>query len=88
MHPDDEARAKAWEMAAYDYLRNNFHNDLIEILLLGNEIVDYELKEDGRKMAPYFVVGEYKFSFKTIIIFRFYVNNRICRIYRNNGLYC
>lgn len=58
MHPDDEARAKAWEMAAYEYLRNDFHNDHIELLLLGNEIVDYELKQDGKKMAPYFVFGK------------------------------
>lgn len=35
-------------MGAYKYLRNQFKNDLIEPLALGNDIVDYELKEDGK----------------------------------------
>lgn len=57
IHPDDEARAQAWEMGAYNYLRNEFHSDLIEPLVLGNEVVDFEMKRDGQKMRPYFVVG-------------------------------
>lgn len=60
MHPDDEVRAHAWEMGAYSYLRNDFQNDLIEPLVLGNDIVDYELKQDGKRMTPYFVVGEFQ----------------------------
>jgi hypothetical protein len=51
LNPGDEARARAWEMGAYKYLRNEFKNDLIEPLALGNDIVDFELKEDGKVRA-------------------------------------
>jgi hypothetical protein len=57
VNPDDEVRAKAWEMGAYNYLKNEFKSDLIEPLVMGNGIVDYEMKQDGKKMTPFFIIG-------------------------------
>jgi hypothetical protein len=39
----DEIRAQSWELGAYNYLKNEFHSDKIEVLTLGNEIVDLEV---------------------------------------------
>ncbi|CAD5209383.1 unnamed protein product [Bursaphelenchus xylophilus] len=54
--PGDEERMKGWEMGVYRHLRD-LKTSEVEVLLLGNEIVDYEMKEDGRGMAPYFAAG-------------------------------
>lgn len=57
LHPDDELRARSWEMGAYKYLRNEFDSNLIEALVLGNDIVEHVLKEDGKRMIPCFITG-------------------------------
>lgn len=55
----DEERMKNWEMGVYSHISHVLNNSLVEVLALGNEIVDYEMKEDGRGMTPYFVAGEH-----------------------------
>lgn len=56
MHPNDEEKMRNWEMGLYRHTWT-LKTDKVEVLLLGNEIVDFEMKEDGRKMAPYFAAG-------------------------------
>uniref|UniRef100_A0A1I7WTD2 SSD domain-containing protein n=1 Tax=Heterorhabditis bacteriophora TaxID=37862 RepID=A0A1I7WTD2_HETBA len=55
----DTERLGAWEMAVYAYCSNytNKENNLLELLVLGAEIVDTEMNKDGQKMAPYFATG-------------------------------
>ncbi|CAD5206517.1 unnamed protein product [Bursaphelenchus okinawaensis] len=55
-NPGDEVKMKGWEMGIHKHLKV-MNTSLVEVLALGNEIVDYEMKEDGRKMAPFFAAG-------------------------------
>ncbi|KAI6221320.1 Patched domain-containing protein 3 [Aphelenchoides fujianensis] len=57
IHPEDEAKMRAYEMGAYEYVNSQFKSDLVECLMLGNDIVDFEMKQDGKKMSPYFAFG-------------------------------
>ncbi|KAI6203763.1 hypothetical protein M3Y94_00594000 [Aphelenchoides besseyi] len=57
IHAEDETKMRSWEMGAYEYMNNEYKSDLIEMLMLGNDIVDYEMKQDGKGMTPYFVFG-------------------------------
>lgn len=53
----DEAKMSLWEMTLYKYTREQFNNSLIEALVIGNEIVDYELNLDGQRISSYFAMG-------------------------------
>nr|CAD2191009.1 unnamed protein product [Meloidogyne enterolobii] len=42
-HPKDEEKMANWEMRVYEFSQKQFNNSLIEMLVLGSEIVDYEM---------------------------------------------
>uniref|UniRef100_A0A7E4V2R9 SSD domain-containing protein n=1 Tax=Panagrellus redivivus TaxID=6233 RepID=A0A7E4V2R9_PANRE len=60
----DEESLAEWEMALYRYVRNEFKSDLIELQVLGSEIVDYEMNKDSQLMGPFITLG-----FVTMIAF-------------------
>lgn len=53
----DESKMSLWEMALYKFTRKHFNNSLIEALVIGNEIVDFELNSDGQRISSYFAMG-------------------------------
>uniref|UniRef100_A0A915ELK0 SSD domain-containing protein n=1 Tax=Ditylenchus dipsaci TaxID=166011 RepID=A0A915ELK0_9BILA len=70
-HPDDEAKMSQWEMKVYQFSSQLPNNSLIEMLVLGNEIVDYEMNKDAQKTAPYFLMGfffMFTFVFYTLLL--------------------
>ncbi|KAI1722338.1 patched family domain-containing protein [Ditylenchus destructor] len=73
-HPDDEAKMSAWEMKVYEF-SNHLNSSLLEVLVLGSEIVDYEMNKDAQKTAPYFVMGfcfMFSFTFYTLLAGSFF----------------
>uniref|UniRef100_A0A914LPI4 SSD domain-containing protein n=1 Tax=Meloidogyne incognita TaxID=6306 RepID=A0A914LPI4_MELIC len=65
-HPKDEEKMARWEMRVYEFSQNQFNNSLIEMLVLGSEIVDYEMAKEAEKTVPYFVMG-FLFMFAFVI---------------------
>jgi len=41
----------------YDYSRREFNSSRVEMLVLGNVIVDHEMSKEARRTAPYFALG-------------------------------
>jgi hypothetical protein len=60
-HPRDEAKMAAWEMRVYEFSRQfnreTANESLVEMLVLGSEIVDHEMGAEAEKTVPYFVMG-------------------------------
>lgn len=57
-HALDELKMARWEMCVYDFSRR-YNNSLVEMLVLGSEIVDQEMGAEAEKTVPYFVMGEW-----------------------------
>ncbi|WKX90079.1 hypothetical protein Q1695_009149 [Nippostrongylus brasiliensis] len=55
----DTERLGAWELALFEYCSNYTANNdnLLEIQVIGAEIVDTEMNKDAQRMAPYFATG-------------------------------
>ncbi|KAE9548077.1 hypothetical protein FO519_008711 [Halicephalobus sp. NKZ332] len=60
----DEEDLARWEMALYKYSREEFKSDLIELLVIGSEIVDYEMNKESQMMGRFVGLG-----FALMIIF-------------------
>lgn len=74
-HPKDEEKMASWEMRVYDFSQNQFNNSLIEMLVLGSEVVDYEMAKEAEKTVPFFVMGllfMFTFVIYTLIIGAFF----------------
>ena len=60
-HPRDEAKMARWEMRVYEFSRQfnaeQGNDSLVEMLVLGSEIVDHEMAAEAEKTVPYFVLG-------------------------------
>lgn len=57
LNDGDEVKITLWEMTLYEFLTKKFNNSLIEVLAIGNQIVDYEMNADGKRISLYFVMG-------------------------------
>ncbi|CAO4359966.1 unnamed protein product [Caenorhabditis nigoni] len=58
---EDTDKLNKWELAVYNYATiysalEGPHN-LVEINVIGAEVVDTEMNKDAQKMVPYFIVG-------------------------------
>lgn len=58
LHSEDEAKMAQWEMKLYEFSNLNYNNSLIEIFVLGNEIVEVEMNKDAQKTLPFFAMGK------------------------------
>ncbi|CAD5228802.1 unnamed protein product [Bursaphelenchus okinawaensis] len=54
-----EDQLSAWEQSAFSYIYESgeFHNDLIQLEIIGVKILDKEMIKDGKRLSPYFAVG-------------------------------
>ncbi|CAJ0561245.1 unnamed protein product, partial [Mesorhabditis spiculigera] len=52
----DDERMAAWEMAVYRWAAQNPY-PLVEVLVIGSEIVDVEINREAQRMSPYFAYG-------------------------------
>jgi predicted RND superfamily exporter protein len=64
--PGDEAKMASWEMTVYEYSKV-YNSSYVEMLVIGTEIVDYEMNRDAQRTAPYFVMG-FCFMFTFVFI--------------------
>ena len=65
---DEEALAR-WEMELYKYSREEFKSDLVEMLVIGSEIVDYEMNKESQLMGRFVGLG-----FTLMIVFAIFSN--------------
>jgi len=65
---DEEGLAR-WEMELYKYAREEFNSDLIELLVIGSEIVDYEMNKESQMMGRFVGLG-----FALMIVFAIFSN--------------
>ncbi|CAJ0953427.1 unnamed protein product, partial [Mesorhabditis belari] len=64
----EELLAK-WEVAAYDFALSD-NSSLVEVQVVGTEILDNEMIRDGRRMTPFFAAGfGFMISFVSICVF-------------------
>lgn len=54
---NNEEKMALWEIEVYNYSKTIFNSSLIEIFVLGNEIVDVEMNKDAQKTSPFFALG-------------------------------
>ncbi|CAJ0964113.1 unnamed protein product, partial [Mesorhabditis belari] len=52
----DDGRMRAWEMQVYSWARQR-KSRLIDVLVIGVEIVDVEINREAQRMSPYFAYG-------------------------------
>ncbi|KAH7728589.1 CRE-PTR-5 protein [Aphelenchoides avenae] len=67
--PSDEAKMANWEMRVYEFSKS-YNSSIVEMLVIGTEIVDYEMNKDAQKTAPYFGMGfgfMFAFVFATVL---------------------
>jgi hypothetical protein len=53
----DEEKLAEWELQLYKYAREEFWSNLINMEVLGSEIVDHEMNKDSQMMGPYVGLG-------------------------------
>uniref|UniRef100_A0A0N5B0M8 SSD domain-containing protein n=1 Tax=Syphacia muris TaxID=451379 RepID=A0A0N5B0M8_9BILA len=58
----DEALTQ-WELEAFKYSRKVYTSDLIDMQIIGSEILEHALTEDGQRLTPYFAAGTFHLSF-------------------------
>uniref|UniRef100_A0A1I8ALK1 SSD domain-containing protein n=1 Tax=Steinernema glaseri TaxID=37863 RepID=A0A1I8ALK1_9BILA len=56
---DDEMSEKLalWETTLYKFSREEYNNSIIDMQVIGTEILDAEMIRDGQKMTPFFAAG-------------------------------
>ncbi|KAM3728002.1 Patched-related protein [Dirofilaria immitis] len=52
-----ERKLSSWELSVFEFARNHYKNDLIDMEVIGTEILNNEMIKDGQKLAPFFVAG-------------------------------
>ncbi|PAV64924.1 hypothetical protein WR25_10558 isoform B [Diploscapter pachys] len=65
----DEQLSK-WELAAYEWSIKTYKGNLVELQLVGTEILDSEMMKDGKRMTPFFAAGfGFMITFVSVCVF-------------------
>ncbi|KHN73964.1 Patched domain-containing protein 3 [Toxocara canis] len=62
---DLDKKLSLWELAVFEFGREKYNNNLIDMQVIGTEILDQEMIKDGQKMTPYFAAG---FAFMMVFV--------------------
>uniref|UniRef100_A0A1I7WSY7 SSD domain-containing protein n=1 Tax=Heterorhabditis bacteriophora TaxID=37862 RepID=A0A1I7WSY7_HETBA len=73
-----EEQFAKWEIAAYDWSLKQYRSPLIELQVVGTEILDMEMIRDGRRMTPFFA-AEYN-EFNLLILSLVGIGATLCPI--------
>ncbi|GMT33947.1 hypothetical protein PFISCL1PPCAC_25244, partial [Pristionchus fissidentatus] len=52
-----EKQMATWELAAYDFALHEYKSDLLDIMVVGTDVLDREMIRDGSRMMPFFAAG-------------------------------
>ncbi|VDN02925.1 unnamed protein product [Thelazia callipaeda] len=55
--PEMEKKLTLWELSVFEFARKHYKNNLIDIQVMGTEILDQEMIKDGQKLTPFFAAG-------------------------------
>ncbi|VDO51960.1 unnamed protein product [Onchocerca flexuosa] len=52
-----EGKLSLWELSVFEFAQKHYKNDLIDMEVIGTEILNQEMIKDGQKLAPFFAAG-------------------------------
>ncbi|EJW70133.1 hypothetical protein WUBG_18960, partial [Wuchereria bancrofti] len=52
--PEMERKLSLWELSVFEFAREHYKNCLIDMEVIGTEILNQEMIKDGQKLAPFF----------------------------------
>uniref|UniRef100_A0A0M3IWX9 NADPH:quinone reductase n=1 Tax=Ascaris lumbricoides TaxID=6252 RepID=A0A0M3IWX9_ASCLU len=55
---DMDKKLSTWELAVFEFSHEKYNNELIDMQVIGTEILDQQMIKDGQKMTPYFAAGD------------------------------
>lgn len=55
--PEMERKLSLWELSVFEFARKQYKNYLIDMEVIGTEILNQEMIKDGQKLAPFFAAG-------------------------------
>ncbi|KAL3990149.1 Patched family protein [Acanthocheilonema viteae] len=55
--PEMERKLSLWELSVFEFAREHYKNNLIDMEVIGTEILNQEMIKDGQKLAPFFAAG-------------------------------
>uniref|UniRef100_A0A1I7VPP3 SSD domain-containing protein n=2 Tax=Loa loa TaxID=7209 RepID=A0A1I7VPP3_LOALO len=55
--PEMERKLSLWELSVFKFAREHYNNCLIDMEVIGTEILNQEMIKDGQKLAPFFAAG-------------------------------
>uniref|UniRef100_A0A914ZN15 SSD domain-containing protein n=1 Tax=Parascaris univalens TaxID=6257 RepID=A0A914ZN15_PARUN len=62
---DIDKKLSMWELAVFEFSSEKYNNKLVDMQVIGTEILDQQMMKDGQKMTPYFAAG---FGFMTVFV--------------------
>ncbi|VDK18860.1 unnamed protein product [Anisakis simplex] len=65
LNADLDKKLTLWELGVFDFGREKYNNPLIDMQVIGTEILDQEMIKDGQKMTPFFAAG---FGFMMVFV--------------------
>ncbi|VDK66869.1 unnamed protein product [Onchocerca ochengi] len=60
-----EGKLLLWELSVFEFAQKHYKSDLIDMQVIGAEILNQEMIKDGQKLAPFFAAG---FSFMMFFV--------------------
>ncbi|CCD67927.1 SSD domain-containing protein [Caenorhabditis elegans] len=54
---DKEKDLSRWELDAYEWSLNEHKSDIVEVQIVGTDVLDNEMMKDGRRLTPFFAAG-------------------------------
>lgn len=66
---EKEQQLNKWELDAFEWSQDVYHSDVVELQIVGTEVLDHEMMKDGRRLAPFFAAGfAFEISFVTACV--------------------
>uniref|UniRef100_A0A8R1I1V8 SSD domain-containing protein n=1 Tax=Caenorhabditis japonica TaxID=281687 RepID=A0A8R1I1V8_CAEJA len=54
---EKEKDLSKWELDAYEWSLNEHTSDIVEVQIVGTDVLDNEMMKDGRRLTPFFAAG-------------------------------
>ncbi|EFO97335.1 CRE-PTR-5 protein [Caenorhabditis remanei] len=54
---EKEKDLSKWELDAYEWSLNEYKSDIVDVQIVGTDVLDNEMMKDGRRLTPFFAAG-------------------------------